>query len=48
MTRFMISLEQGEVGLACFQDMVGGEVYVKKIPSMKVIDLAKIMLPKAK
>ena len=49
MTCFMISLEQGvKLVWHAFQDMVGGEVYVKKIPSMKVIDLAKIMLPKAK
>ena len=41
MTRFMISLEDG-VGLIwhAFKDMKGGEIYVKKIPSMKVTDLA--------
>lgn len=41
MTRFMITLEQG-VGLVwhAFDDMVGGEIYVKKIPSMKVTDIA--------
>lgn len=41
MTRFMITLEQG-VNLVwhAFNDMVGGEVYVKKIPSMKIIDIA--------
>jgi UDP-N-acetylglucosamine 4,6-dehydratase len=41
MTRFMITLEQA-VGLVChaFKDMVGGEIYIKKIPSMKVIDIA--------
>ena len=41
MTRFMISLEDG-VGLIwhAFEDMKGGEIYVKKIPSMKVTDLA--------
>ena len=49
MTRFMISLDQG-VNLVwhAFEDMVGGEVYVKKIPSMKVIDIAKVIVPKAK
>lgn len=49
MTRFMISLEQG-VGLAwhAFEDMVGGEIYVKKIPSMKVIDVARVIAPHAK
>jgi UDP-N-acetylglucosamine 4,6-dehydratase len=41
MTRFMISLEDG-VGLIwhAFNDMKGGEIYVKKIPSMKITDLA--------
>lgn len=42
MTRFMITLEQGvELVWHAFDDMVGGEVYVKKIPSMKVIDIAE-------
>jgi UDP-N-acetylglucosamine 4,6-dehydratase/5-epimerase len=42
MTRFMISLEEGvELVLTAFDDMVGGEIYVKKIPSMKVIDIAR-------
>jgi UDP-N-acetylglucosamine 4,6-dehydratase len=41
MTRFMISLEQGvELVWHAFDDMEGGEIYVKKIPSMKVTDLA--------
>jgi UDP-N-acetylglucosamine 4,6-dehydratase (inverting) len=41
MTRFMISLEEGvELVWKAFDDMLGGEVYVKKIPSMKVTDLA--------
>ena len=41
MTRFMITLEEG-VNLVwkTFDDMCGGEIYVKKIPSMKVTDLA--------
>lgn len=48
MTRFMISLEQGvELVWHAFQDMVGGEIYVKKIPSMKVIDLANVIAPDA-
>lgn len=48
MTRFMISLEQG-VNLVwhAFEDMVGGEIYVKKIPSMKVVDLARAVAPDA-
>ncbi len=41
MTRFMITLEQGvELVWHAFNDMVGGEIYVKKIPSMKVTDIA--------
>ena len=41
MTRFMISLEQGvELVWHAFEDMVGGEVYVKKIPSMRITDVA--------
>ncbi len=41
MTRFMISLEEGvELVWSAFDDMKGGEVYVKKIPSMKVTDIA--------
>jgi UDP-N-acetylglucosamine 4,6-dehydratase (inverting) len=49
MTRFMITLEQGvELVWQAFEDMVGGEVYVKKIPSMKVTDLAHVIAPNAK
>lgn len=49
MTRFMISLEQGvELVWHAFGDMVGGEIYVKKIPSMKVTDLAAAVAPEAK
>ena len=49
MTRFMISLEQG-VSLVwhAFKDMKGGEIYVKKIPSMKVTDIAEVIAPQAK
>ena len=49
MTRFMISLEQGvELVWHAFDDMEGGEVYVKKIPSMKVTDLARAINPDKK
>jgi len=49
MTRFMISLEEGvELVWHAFDDMVGGEIYVKKIPSMKVTDLARAIAPNAK
>ena len=48
MTRFMISLEQGvDLVWHAFEDMVGGEIYVKKIPSMKVTDLARVVAPEA-
>ena len=41
MTRFMISLEQGvELVWHAFNDMEGGEIYVKKIPSMNICDIA--------
>jgi len=49
MTRFMITLEQGvELVWHAFADMEGGEIYVKKIPSMKVTDLARVVAPEAK
>ena len=48
MTRFMITLEQGvELVWHAFEDMQGGEIYVKKIPSMKVTDIAKTVVPEA-
>lgn len=49
MTRFMISLEQGvELVWHAFEDMEGGEIYVKKIPSMKVVDVASVVAPDAR
>jgi UDP-N-acetylglucosamine 4,6-dehydratase len=46
MTRFMISLEQGvELVWHAFEDAVGGEIYVKKIPSMNIVDIAKAVRP---
>ncbi len=49
MTRFMITLEEGvELVWHAFNDMKGGEIYVKKIPSMKVIDIAIAIDSKAK
>jgi UDP-N-acetylglucosamine 4,6-dehydratase (inverting) len=48
MTRFMITLEQGvELVWHAFKDLVGGEIYVKKIPSMKVTDIALAVDPEA-
>ena len=49
MTRFMITLDQGvELVWHAFDDMVGGEIYVKKIPSMSVVDLARALAPQCK
>lgn len=46
MTRFMITLEQGvDLVWHAFKDMEGGEIYVKKIPSMKVTELASAISP---
>ncbi len=49
MTRFMITLEQGvELVWHAFDDMQGGEIYVKKIPSITILDLANATVPTAK
>ncbi len=49
MTRFMISLKQAvEMVWHAFDDMFGGEIYVKKIPSMKITDVARVIAPDAK
>ncbi len=48
MTRFMITLEQGvELVWHAFEDMQGGEIYVKKIPSMTITDIARAVAPEA-
>lgn len=48
MTRFMITLEEGvELVWRAFDDMVGGEIYVKKIPSMTLPDIARACAPDA-
>jgi UDP-N-acetylglucosamine 4,6-dehydratase/5-epimerase len=47
MTRFWISLQQGvDFVLKNFQRMHGGEIFVPKIPSVRVVDLATAMAPK--
>ncbi len=48
MTRFWITLYQG-VGfvIRCIEQMQGGEVFVPKIPSMKIVDIAKVIAPDA-
>lgn len=49
MTRFMITLEEAvELVWHAFEDIVGGEIYVKKIPSMNIMDIAKAVAPNAK
>ncbi len=49
MTRFWITLEQGvEFVLDCLERMVGGELFVPKIPSMNIMDLAKAICPGCK
>jgi UDP-N-acetylglucosamine 4,6-dehydratase/5-epimerase len=46
MTRFWLSLEQGvRFTLRCIEQMQGGELFVPKIPSMHVVDLAKAIAP---
>jgi UDP-N-acetylglucosamine 4,6-dehydratase len=46
MTRFWLSLEQGvRFTIRCLEQMEGGEVFVPKIPSMRLLDLAKVLAP---
>lgn len=48
MTRFWLSLEQGvQFVITCIEQMEGGEVFVPKIPSTKVVDLARAIAPEA-
>ena len=49
MTRFNITLEEGvNFVLKVLKIMVGGELFVPKIPSLRIMDLAKAIAPKAK
>jgi UDP-N-acetylglucosamine 4,6-dehydratase len=49
MTRFWLSLEQGvHFVISCIEQMHGGEVFVPKIPSMTVADLARAIAPQAR
>jgi len=49
MTRFNITLQQGvNFVLKCLDSMWGGELFVPKIPSYRIIDVAKAIAPKAK
>lgn len=46
MTRFWITLEQGvRFVINCIEEMDGGEVFIPKIPSMNIMDLAKAIAP---
>ena len=49
MTRFNITLDEGvNFVLYCLEVMVGGEIFVPKIPSLRIIDIAKAIAPKAR
>ena len=49
MTRFWITLDQGVAFvIKCIELMRGGEVFIPRIPSMKITDLAKAIAPKSK
>tara|TARA_Y100000768_G_scaffold113266_1_gene83452 strand:- start:8718 stop:9713 length:996 start_codon:yes stop_codon:yes gene_type:complete len=49
MTRFWLSLEKSvNFVISCFKQMDGGEIFVPKIPSIKIVDLAHAINPKAK
>lgn len=46
MTRFWITLEQGvRFVISCIERMQGGEIFVPKIPSMRIVDLAEVIVP---
>lgn len=49
MTRFMIQLEQAiDLVFHAFSDMSGGEIYIRKVPSMNIVDIAKACVPQSK
>jgi UDP-N-acetylglucosamine 4,6-dehydratase len=49
MTRFWITLDQGvNFVLSCLEMMVGGELFVPKLPSMNIVDLAKVIAPECR
>ena len=49
MTRFWITLDQAvDFVFMSFRNMIGGEIFVPKIPSVKIVDLAKAMAPNLK
>ncbi len=49
MTRFMIRLEQAvDLVFHAFSEMSGGEIYIRKVPSMNILDIAKACVPDSK
>jgi len=49
MTRFLITLEEGiRFVIRCLEIMKGGEIFIPKIPSMKIMDLAELIAPQTK
>jgi UDP-N-acetylglucosamine 4,6-dehydratase len=49
MTRFWITLDEGvNFVIRCLEDMKGGEIFVPKIPSLRITDLAEAVCPAAK
>jgi len=49
MTRFWITLEEGvNFVIDCLKRMKGGEIFIPKVPSMKIVDLAEVIAPQAK
>ena len=49
MTRFNITLKEGvELVIFALLNSLGGEIFVPKIPSFKILDLAKAINPKAR
>jgi UDP-N-acetylglucosamine 4,6-dehydratase len=48
MTRFWLTLEQGvRFVIGCIERMQGGEIFVPRIPSMRIVDLARAIAPSA-
>ena len=49
MTRFSITLEEGvNFVFKSIKNMIGGEIFIPKIPSLRIIDIAKAINSKAK
>ena len=49
MTRFMITLDQGlDLIDTAFKEMIGGEIFVKKIPSISIMEIVKYLRPNAR